>query len=119
MANNLSVTGGGTQAQTSTQDPQSLPSTQSLDTGTPSSGVQPGTAASLLNGQAGVPLHGTALSTVNLAPGATATQTHASTAAAAKPKHHTNPVLFGVAVLLLLVAIVLFWLTSRSVKNTT
>jgi hypothetical protein len=117
MASDLSAT-GSSQSQTTTKDPQA--SVQSLNTGTPSSGVQPGTAETLLNSQVGVPLHGTALSTVDLAPSAAAAKVQTSTIVSPPPpKHHTNPVLFGAALLLLLAAIVLFWFTKRSVKSTT
>jgi hypothetical protein len=34
-------------------------------------------------------------------------------------KHHVNPILLGLSGLLLVVAVVSFWLASRSVKTTT
>jgi hypothetical protein len=108
--------GSGTQG--STQSPQSAGSTA---TGAPTSSVQPGTATALLNnGQGGVPLHGTALSTVNLAPAtAAATVTVQPPLPGMPAKHHINTPLFGMAILLFVVAAVLFWTTGRSVKNTT
>ncbi|HUY85286.1 MAG TPA: hypothetical protein VMU97_02100, partial [Candidatus Dormibacteraeota bacterium] len=70
--------------------------------------------------QNGVTLHGTALSTVNLTTPAPALPLATSTAAPARPaKHHVNPVLFGLPALLVVVAVVLFWVTSRTVKSTT
>jgi hypothetical protein len=62
-----------------------------------------------------VPLHANALTTVNLS-GATQTQTGQNAPAA---KHHINTALLGISVVLFVVAIVLFWLTSRPVKSTT
>jgi hypothetical protein len=115
------TTGSGVQA--TTQSPQAAtsqsgggPSTQS------SSSVQPGTATSLLTSNNGVSLHGTALTTVTLGTSAAATP---STIAAtqvplARPQvHHINPVLLGGSGLLLVIAVVSFWLTSRSAKNST
>jgi hypothetical protein len=120
MATNQLTATSGSGEQTTTQSPQAA--TQPSTGGTVSSGVQPGTATSLLNGQGSVQLYPTSLPTVGLsgATGAAATGTVAA-ATPAKPvaKHHANPVLLGSSALLLVVAIVLFWITSRSVKTTT
>jgi hypothetical protein len=59
------------------------------------------------------------LSTVSLTPGTASTNTRTSTAASPAAKHHVNAVLFGVAALLLVAAVILFWLTGRSAKSTT
>lgn len=112
----LTTTGSGSGAQAATQSPQSVG--QSPSSGAQASSVQPGTATSLLNGQSGVTLRTTALSTVNL-DGGNAASTAASLPANPPAKHHANPALFGFSGLLLVVAVVLFWTTSRSVKNTT
>jgi hypothetical protein len=106
---------GNSGSQTATQDPQNSTQTASLGQ---SQNVQTGTATSLLNGHDGVPLHGTAVSSVSL--------TAAATVRTAPPtpttsNHGTNPVLFGFSVVLFVAAIALFWNTSRpnSVKSTT
>jgi hypothetical protein len=113
MAQLTTTTGSGTQA--STQSPQTAGLAAS--SGTQASSLQPGTATSLLNGRNGVPLHGQALTVVNIN-GATAA-TIAQSPSTRVTKHHINTALMGVSVLLLLIAIVLFWVTSRSVKSTT
>jgi hypothetical protein len=114
MADQLTTsTGASSGVQSTTQSPQSAG--QPASVGTQASGVQPGTASTLLNSQGGLPLHGTALSTVNL--NATSGVTAAPTSSPAK--HHTNPVLFGLSALFLVAAVVLFWAVGHSVKNTT
>jgi hypothetical protein len=115
MANNQLTTVNGSGEQTTTQSPQSA--TQPAATGTLSGSLQPGTASNLLNGQGGVALHGTSLSTVSLSAASPATT--ASTAAVTPVKHHPIPALYGVSTLLLVIALILFWTTSRSVKITT
>jgi hypothetical protein len=108
------TTGSG--AQTNTASPQSVG--QSVATGAQSSSVQPGTATSLLNGEGGVSLHSTALSTVNLdSPGAAPASI--ANQATPKPQHHVDSALLGFPALLVVVAIVLFWAVSRSGKTTT
>jgi hypothetical protein len=112
MALTTTTTESGTQ--TATQSPQAA--SGAGFNGTSASGVQPGTASTLLTqASGGVPLHGGSLTTVNIN-AATASQVQP---AAVAPKHHVNPALFGMSVLLFAVAIALFWLTSRSEKNTT
>jgi hypothetical protein len=121
----LSITGSNNEnpaAQAKTQSP--LASVGSNAPAAASSGkVQPGTANSLLaqqgsNGE-GISLHSTPLSVVNLNP----TQTQATTAQPSvdlqNQKHHLNPVLLGLAVGLLVLAVIFFWVTARSAKNTT
>lgn len=113
MAQQTLTTTAATGTQTTTQSPQT--SSAAGFANSPSSGVQPGTAESTLQSkQGGIPLGQASLSTVSL-----------NTATVAKPRivtpksHHINPALFGVSLLLLVVAVGLFWTTSRSVKTTT
>jgi hypothetical protein len=113
------TTGSGIQA--TTQSPQAATSQSGGGPSTQSSGsVQPGTATSLLTSDNGISLHGTALTTVSLDGSTAATTAVASSQIplAVKPTtHHVNPVLLGGSGLLLIVAVVSFWLTSRSAKN--
>ncbi|HZL08264.1 MAG TPA: hypothetical protein VFC50_03660 [Candidatus Dormibacteraeota bacterium] len=119
MATDQLTTTSNSQSQTTTQAGNLQPTGQGSIGGTSSSSVQPDTANSLLSGGQGVPIQGTALSTVNLNPPATATASKPTVAAPVKPPHHANTVFLGFSGLLFLVAIVLFWTTSRSVKSTT
>src|SRR4051812_24997207 len=109
MASNQLSTGFNRGDQTTTQDPQlagqpALASNQS-------SGVQPGTATSILNGQGIIPLRGTPLNTVRL--------TSTTPARQVPPPRHPNYPLFAVSILLCAIAIYLFWYTGRSAKTTT
>lgn len=113
MADQLTTTTSSGQ-QGTTQSPQAAG--QAGNTGTQATSVQPGTATALLDGQNGVPLHGQALTVVNIN---AATATVAQPASKPTAKRHINAPLMGVSVFFLAVAIVLFWLTSRSVKTTT
>jgi hypothetical protein len=100
--------------QTTTQDPQSA-TTQTVGASTQSAGVQPGTASALLNSTSGVGLTPTALTTVAFNP-----TTQAQTIPETPPvRHQTNYVLYGMSIVLCLAAIVLFWATTNSAKNTT
>jgi cobalamin biosynthesis Mg chelatase CobN len=103
------------QSQTTTQSPQS--GVQSLGSSTAqSSNVQPGTTSSLLNsGSGSVALHPTALSSINLS---TVQSASSQPATAAKPSHHTNPVFFGLALVLFVAAGLLFWLAGRAERQT-
>jgi hypothetical protein len=65
---------------------------------------------------AGVPLANTPLSVVSLTAGTTTTT---SQPAAPPTQHHINPVLLGFSIVLFVLAIAMFYATSRSVKNTT
>lgn len=116
MATNQLTTGTGSGVQSTTQTPQSAG--QGATGGTQSSNVQPGTATALLSSPGGLPLQGTKLTTVSLNAATPATVASVSPATS-PPKHHVNTALFGFSALLLAVAVVLFWATSRSVKNTT
>lgn len=101
--------------QTTTQSPQA--SVGSAPATAQAGSVQPGTANNLLTSQNGQSLSPTPLSTIDLSGGAASTGQLALQPTAVK--HHFNPVLGGAAVLLFVVAVALFWSTSRSVKNTT
>jgi hypothetical protein len=104
------TSGSGTQA--TTQSPQSAGAATAT---TNSNAVQPGTASDLLRSNNGVELKSTPLTTVSLG-------AKSSTSTAQPPvtnQHHINPVLGVFSVALFILAIVLFWLTSRSAKNTT
>lgn len=115
MALSITAGNGNVASQANTQSPQTSAGSGS-PTAAPASKVQPGTATALLSSQGGVALHPTALPTVNIN---TATSTTAATTTNNTPKHHVNPVLLGFPVLLVVVAVVLFWAMRRSVKNTT
>lgn len=120
----LPITGGNGSPSglTNTQTPQSSvgPSTNA----TSSSGVQPGTASTLLSTSTaqGISLQNQVLPTVTVSATSTGTvrqaaqNTNASDVAA---KHHANGLLIGIAVVLLVAAVVFFWTAARSEKNTT
>jgi|GEM_PF-2579055 hypothetical protein len=116
----LSITSGnGTQ--TSTQSPQGLVSSGNSNTEA-GSNVQPGTATTLLTNTSGITLHPTALTTVNV--GATSPQPAATTSSTpatvhTQPKHHINGGLLGISIGLLVIAVVVFLVITRSAKNTT
>ena len=98
-------------AQASTQNPQVA--TQQNQTQN-SQAIQPGTAANLLNSGQGIPLNNVPVPLVSLN-----TSTATSAVVAVPHRQAINPVLGGISVLLFVVAIGLFVLTSRSSKNTT
>jgi hypothetical protein len=80
--------------------------------------VQRGTASSLLTSSGGISLKSQALPTVTL--GKTSTSTGQVSRSEPTPaKHHLNPALLGVAIGILVLALVLAWIISRSAKNTT
>ena len=119
MADNLPITSGGGSSQTTTGNPQNVPTANSGPS-TNSSGVQPGTASTLLtttDNANGVPLGGQNLTTVNLNASATTTSTVATSPPAAAAK--TSPVIEVVAIGLLVLAIVAFVIINRSAKTTT
>jgi hypothetical protein len=97
-------------SQATTGNPQT--STGGLS-GTTSGSLQPGVTGSELNSGAGIPLYNPPLPTVSLS--ATSHQTDTSPTVATS--HHFNPLLLGLAILLLVIAMVSFWLTSRSGKQ--
>jgi hypothetical protein len=117
MAETLkTVTGSGTQSSTGT--PQSAG--QPGDTGARSNEVQPGTVSEGLQSQSsptdtvGIPLkEGTLKGLIlNDIP-------RANVATKPVPSNQVNPALFGISVILFIVAVALFWLTNRSAKSTT
>lgn len=113
MALNTTTANG---TQTTTQSPQSLVSgTTTAKTGT----IQPGTAKDLLNSTNGVALGDQQLTTVSLA-NSTSTSTSTNTATNnAKNNHNVSPVALGFCALLFVIALVMFFMTNRSAKNTT
>jgi len=112
-------TNGSIGSQSNTQNPQTA--IQPVSAATKSGSVQPGTANSLLTSQqGGVPLQTTVLSTVSLNPSALQTAVPTTGTASSPPKqHHVSYVLLGFPVVLILVAVILFWTIRRSVKSTT
>lgn len=111
-------TDGSISSQTNTQNPQTA--TQPATSAATASGVQPGTTTSLLTSQqGGVPLYSTALPTVTLGQAPATPQVAGGNTGSAPPKHHVDAALFVLPALLIVVAVVFFWLTSRSVKSTT
>jgi len=109
--------------QTTTNNPQASGQLAGTSTLTPVAGstqsgsaVQPSTTTNLLTNQ----ITGS-LSVVKPVTGALSVPaaTSQATVAAPAPKRHINAALLGISVTLCLVAVVLFWLTARSVKNTT
>jgi hypothetical protein len=117
----LPITGGNGSPTglTNTQTPQSSvgPSTGA----TSSSGVQPGTASALLSTSTaqGISLQNQVLPTVTVSGSATGTVHSAAKDAKPVANHHANGLLIGVAVVLLVAAVVFFWTAARSEKNTT
>lgn len=116
MADTQLTTGansGGTQA--ATQTPQSATGS---DSGTPASGVQPGTTSNLLEssaGNGGVQLSPTSLPTVQL--GATSSGTTSNGRLPAQ--HHTSPALYILPAVLFVLALMAVWWVARSAKTTT
>jgi hypothetical protein len=100
-------------SQTTTTGLQASVPANDISGGTPSS-IQPGNDNGTLVSTSGIPLIQTPLSTVNI--GAASSQ---STTGVHQPARHINPVLLGFSVLLFVVGLILFWLTSRGAKNTT
>ncbi|MEO8104889.1 MAG: hypothetical protein ABI602_00955 [Candidatus Saccharibacteria bacterium] len=110
--NNLTTTSGGG-AQTTTENPQvATPGSQTQS----SQAVQPGTAASLLTSSSGIQLTNASVPLVSLT---TSTAPAPSVVPPAATRHALNPVLSGLSVLLFIVAIALFVLTSKTSKKTT
>lgn len=116
MADGLTATSSSGQ-QTTTGNPQIAPP-QSGGPSTESGGIQPGTTSSLLTGTtAGLPLNtAQPLTTVDLS--ATSTTTTSSVAPPAKD-HQVSPGLIGLTIALFALAIIAFWVTSRTAKTTT
>jgi len=106
------TTGSGSQG--TTQDPQTA-SQAPVIPANQSSSVQPSAPNSILTNVGGIPLQQTGGQSLSLAPSTTA----ATVATPQAVHHHPNSVLLGFSVLLFVVAIVLFWSTTRTAKTTT
>jgi hypothetical protein len=96
-------------SQTNTQSPQSAgPATSTTNGGA----VQPGTANALLTSTNGVSLTPTPVTTIGLGQSSGSTATTIPIA-----KHHFNPVLMVFSIILFVIAIIMFKLTSDSSKK--
>ncbi len=106
--------------QTTTQNPQTAPAPVA-GASNQSGGVQPGTAVNLLTSTQGEPLSNQALTTVNLGsdPQALHTETSTSQPSPQPDNHKINPAILSIPVILCLVAVIMFWIMSRSAKSTT
>lgn len=115
MSNSTNLaTAGSSGTQSSTQTPQT--SVQASSLGGQNSSLQPGTDSSLLTSSNGINLSDITSNGTTSA----STTTASSQVASTEPVHHkVNPVLLGFAIILFVVAIVLFAITSRSEKSTT
>ncbi len=118
MNNNQTLpttTGSGTQATTDT--PQSVAqSSSSIGSTETNSTVQPSLTSSILENQTGgIPLTSTPITAYDLNAAYPGTTTETTQTASRQPNH----ALLGVSILLLVVAVVLFWSTSKKSKNTT
>jgi hypothetical protein len=68
----------------------------------------------------GIALHPTQLPEINVNSGsAPATKSYSTAVSVVQPKHHINSGLLGVSAGLFVVAIIVFWVITRSAKNTT
>ncbi|MGZ6005581.1 MAG: hypothetical protein ACXWLH_05555 [Candidatus Saccharimonadales bacterium] len=115
MADNSLNTTTGSGSQSATQSPQS--SVTSTDTNSAaSSGVQPSVNQDALLNQQGIQITNTQPNTISLGD---TTSSSTSTPVNIPNSHHINPALAGFSIALFVVAIVLFWVTSRPVKTTT
>jgi len=94
------------------------PATGSNAGGTPIGSVQPGVAASSLTSQSGISLGGQgALPGVSLGP---PTSTISQPVKTTPPKHHhVGAILFGLPVLLVVIAVIGSWWAARAEKSTT
>jgi|GEM_PF-1648912 len=117
MADQLTA-GQGSGTQATTGNPQII---------TPGGGgqaqtnsVQPNAGANLLKSQGGISLSPTALPTVALGGASSQSQTVQSTPTTPSlAKHHIDAAYLVIPGLLIVLAIIAFWVTSRSVKSTT
>ena len=109
------TTGSGTQTTTGTPQSVGAPTTSAAKAGS----VQSGTARSLLTSSQGVSLSNTPVTTVSLNATATNATTSAQTVNTSPTSHAINPVALGFCGLLFVAAVLLFFVTSRSAKNTT
>lgn len=114
MATENLPTGNATGAQANTQNPQT--SAQNSLANQNGSGIQRGTAASVLTSKDGVTLNNVNVTTLKLT--STTGATNAATTTPAN-QHNINPVFLGFSLLLFVVAIVLFIKTASTEKTTT
>ena len=96
--------------QTSTQSPQAAQPANGGGAANAGS-IQPGTANQALESTQGISLNPTPVSTVSLG-GSTG-----QVSSALPRQQHFNPVLAGLALVLLVVAVILFWAVSASGKK--
>jgi carbohydrate-binding DOMON domain-containing protein len=80
--------------------------------------VQPGTTTSLLKSTGGIPLSPTAVTTVGLN-GVSQGSSSQTVQPAPITHHHVDATFLAIPGLLIVAALVAFWITGRSVKNTT
>ncbi|GAC1499604.1 MAG: hypothetical protein NVS1B10_02500 [Candidatus Saccharimonadales bacterium] len=116
MAQDELTAGTSSGQQTDTQNPQTAG--QAGNTGAQSSSLQPGTATNLLTSPNGVSLNNTPLATLSLDP----SQNTSSSSTLVPPNpapHHLKPALLIFPGVLVLLALILFWLTTRQAKSTT
>ena len=117
MALSISGGSGSITSQANTQTPQT--SVGPASNAAPAGRVQQGTASSLLTtSNGGISLTPHALPTVTVS-ATTTTTAQSSQPEPAPAKHHLNPLLLGLAILLFVIAAIAFVLISRSAKNTT
>ena len=117
MANQL-TTGQGSGTQATTSNPQTIAPESGSQTQTNS--VQPNAGDNLLKSQTGISLNPTALPTVALGGASSQSQTVQTTPTTPSlAKHHIDATYLVIPGLLIVLAIIAFWVTRRSVKNTT
>ena len=116
MANDQLSTTSNSASQSTTQSPQG--NAQSIDSGSNASGVQPGTANNLLNGQGSVSLHSTSLPSIKLGSLQPTAPPLPIATSSNQPKHHVNSVLLGIVLLLFVIAAAMAWSINRSSKTT-
>jgi hypothetical protein len=101
------------QSQTATQSPQGASS--AVIGGAPTSSVQPTSNTSVQPSTATILQNSAGNLKIQLPPPSPASKTVTTTA---PPKqHHTNPVFFGLAIGLFVVAVLLFWLAGRAERS--
>ncbi|HYH36224.1 MAG TPA: hypothetical protein VD706_01860 [Candidatus Saccharimonadales bacterium] len=106
--------------QSSTSNPQTVPSGQSISgASNRSGGVQPGTATSVLTSNNGLSLELSPVTTVSLSKSA-GTGAQSRTVSTPEPvKHQVNGTFIIIPIVLVVIAVGLFWSMSRSAKSTT
>jgi len=116
MASQNLTTGSASGVQTTTQNPQISGGSANFS-GQSTGTIQRGTASELLTSSGGVSLQNRGVTTLNLKT-STISNTKSATVTG-QAQSSPNPFFLGFSLLLFGVAIVLFWTTSRSAKNTT